>query len=52
MEWGSTTKQAVETLLKAMIVLSDGSPFSQELRDLADRAGVALSPDLLSLATG
>lgn len=51
-EWGFTAQQAVEKLLKALIVLRDErSPFTHELRDLADRAGVALSADLLALQT-
>jgi HEPN domain-containing protein len=49
-EWGFTAQQALEKLLKALIVLADERPpFTHELRDLADRAGVALSPDLLAL---
>ena len=49
-EWGFTAQQAVEKLLKVMIVLKDQRPpFTHMLSDLAAHAEVDLPPFLLSL---
>jgi HEPN domain-containing protein len=49
-EWGFTAQQAVEKLLKIMIVLHDERPpFTHMLNVLAELAGVDLDPLLLAL---
>jgi HEPN domain-containing protein len=49
-EWGFTAQQAVEKLLKVMIVLRDERPpFTDMLNVLAELAGVNLDPLLLAL---
>ena len=49
-EWGFTAQQAVEKLLKVMIVLRDERPpFTHMLNVLAELAGVNLDPLLLAL---
>jgi HEPN domain-containing protein len=49
-EWGFTAQQAVEKLLKVLIVLRDERPpFTHLLNVLAQLAGVELDSQLLSL---
>lgn len=49
-EWGFTAQQAVEKLLKLLIVLRDERPpFTHMLNELAELAGVELDPLLLAL---
>ena len=49
-EWGFTAQQAVEKLLKVMIVLRDERPpFTHLLNVLAQLAGVELDPRLVAL---
>jgi HEPN domain-containing protein len=49
-EWGFTAQQAVEKLLKVLIVLRDERPpFTHLLNVLAQMAGVELDPRLLAL---
>lgn len=49
-EWGFTAQQAVEKLLKLLIVLRDERPpFTHMLNELAELAGVELDPSLLAL---
>jgi len=49
-EWGFTAQQAVEKLLKMLIVLRDERPpFTHLLNVLAQLAGVELDPKLLAL---
>jgi HEPN domain-containing protein len=49
-EWGFTAQQAVEKLLKVLIVLRDERPpFTHLLNVLSQLAGVELDPRLLAL---
>ena len=49
-EWGFTAQQAVEKLLKVLVVLRDErTPFSHMLHELAALAGMELDPLLLAL---
>jgi HEPN domain-containing protein len=49
-DWGFLAQQAVETLLKALIVLSDRlAPLSRDLRLLEREAGIVLPGELLEL---
>jgi HEPN domain-containing protein len=49
-EWGFTAQQAVEKLLKILIVLRDERPpFTHQLNVLAHLAGVTLDPELSAL---
>ena len=49
-DWGFTAQQAVEKLLKAWIVLSNGQPPRvHDLTPLAERSGMEIPPILLAL---
>jgi HEPN domain-containing protein len=49
-EWGFTAQQAVEKLLKVLVVLRDERPpFSHMLHELVALAGMELDPVLLAL---
>ena len=51
-DWGFTAQQALEKLLKVLIVLADRRPpRSHELELLSDLAGVELPTNLLALQT-
>jgi HEPN domain-containing protein len=49
-DWGFTAQQAVEKLLKALIVLAEQHPpRSHDLRELSELAGLELSESVLDL---
>jgi HEPN domain-containing protein len=49
-EWGFAAQQAVEKLLKALVVMkNERPPLTHELRPLAEMAAIALPPELLAL---